>query len=228
MKIHYAFIGLFAILLPLNVCLEALQCIPAPALYSLVYIGKMKNPRQIKCLNTHAISLQCRIVHIVTDVALLCVPITIVFRLQQISWKKKLRLTSIFALGGMSTVASILRNRIIAHYLDDITWQYYEVYVWNYIDITFAVVVASLPALNRLVDAALSRIVAHRSSSGAGPSMPQSTRRSGRQAWWQSHSSDKSTGSKTRRDSGMTRDSNPRPSAAYHMEARPSTVHTGT
>jgi hypothetical protein len=208
MRTHYVFIGLFAVLLPINVCLEAFQCTPVPVGYSLKYIGRMKDPRQIKCLDARAISLEARITHILTDVALLCVPIIIVLRLQHISWKKKLRLTSIFALGGMSTIASILRNRTISRYLDDITWQYYEIYVWNYIDITFAVVVASLPALNGLLDVAISAVKTYTSSRGTRSSMSPSTRHS------DPHGPSK--------DRGTDNTS----SVVVQLEGRPSTVDT--
>ncbi|KAF2197446.1 hypothetical protein GQ43DRAFT_381003 [Delitschia confertaspora ATCC 74209] len=164
--VHWVFISLFLVLLPITVFLQAFQCLPIPARYSLIYIGSMADPHQLKCLNTTAISLSTRILHILTDVALLCVPIIIVLRLR-IPKRKKARLTCIFAFGGMSTVASILRNRIITRYLDDVTWQYYEIYVWNTIDICFAVIVASLPALNTLLDAGIDKMKLYTSSRGS-------------------------------------------------------------
>jgi hypothetical protein len=42
----------------------------------------MKDARQTQCLNDGVISLEGRIMHILTDVGLLCVPITIVLRFQ--------------------------------------------------------------------------------------------------------------------------------------------------
>ncbi|KAH6658755.1 hypothetical protein BKA67DRAFT_558975 [Truncatella angustata] len=157
MTIHWIFISLFLFLLPCSVFLQAFQCIPVPARYSLIYIGSMADPHEFKCIDTKAVSLATRTLHMVTDIALLCVPITILVRLKMPT-RKKARLIFIFALGGMSTFASILRNIGVLRYSDDITWQYHDVYVWNTIDLCFAVVVASLPALNSLLDVGFDRI----------------------------------------------------------------------
>ncbi|CAG8955048.1 hypothetical protein HYFRA_00007062 [Hymenoscyphus fraxineus] len=80
--------------------------------------------------------------------------------------RTKARLTAIFAIGGMSTLASILRNVILADNLEDPTYEYYPVYIWNAIDITFAVIVASLPALNRLVDVSIEKVKLYSSRAG--------------------------------------------------------------
>ena len=69
----------------------------------------------------------------------------------------------------MSTIASILRNRLISHRLNDVTWQYYEIYVWNMIDVTFAVIVASLPGLNFFLDVEIEKIKSYASSHGSRP-----------------------------------------------------------
>jgi len=148
---HWVFITLFLVLLPLTVSLQAFQCLPVDVRYSLIAIGKLTDPKQIKCLDASAVSLSTRVLHIVTDLALLCVPIVILARLRMPFWNK-MRIISLFALGAISTLASILRNIAIFRYNDDVPWQYYEVYVWNTVDITFAVIVASLPALNSLID----------------------------------------------------------------------------
>jgi hypothetical protein len=117
----------------------------------------MVNPHELKCLNSTAVSISTRVLHVVTDVALLSVPITIVLG-SGIPRRKKVRITAIFALGGMSTIASIMRNINITHgNLNDITWQYYEIYLWNTIDVSFGVIVASLPALNNLVDTGIEK-----------------------------------------------------------------------
>lgn len=156
MRIHWAFIGLFLVLLPLTVCLQAFQCVPVPTRYSFIDMGRITEPGQLRCIDATSVSISTRVLHIVTDVALISVPIVILLRLHMPA-KKKARLIFIFALGGMSTIASILRNLTVLRYNDDITWQYYDVYVWNTIDICFAVIVASLPALNSSLDTGLER-----------------------------------------------------------------------
>lgn len=157
MKVHWAFIGLFLVLLPVTVCIQAFQCVPVPTRYSFIDLGRITDPNQLRCIDATSVSLSTRVLHIVTDVALISVPIVILVRLHM-SAKKKARLIVIFALGGMSTIASILRNLTVMRYNDDITWQYYDVYVWNTIDVCFAAIVASLPALNSSLDTGLERL----------------------------------------------------------------------
>jgi hypothetical protein len=78
---------------------------------------------------------------------------------------KKYRLIAIFAVGGMSTLASIIRNILIVKYLDDWTYQSYTIYCFDIIDITFACIVASLPALNGVFEIFLTKIKSSISSS---------------------------------------------------------------
>lgn len=149
--IHWGFISLFLCLWPILTIINIATCLPVPANFSLWYTGSMKNPLRIHCLNRNAISLGSRIIHILTDCALLCVPIFIVARLQMPK-ARKYRLIAIFAIGGMSTIASICRNIFISRTYSDFTYQSYAIYCFDIIDITFAVIVASLPALNGLLE----------------------------------------------------------------------------
>ncbi|KAF7875017.1 hypothetical protein EAF04_002189 [Stromatinia cepivora] len=162
--IHRAFIGTFLCLLPITTFLNMFQCLPVPAGYSLWYVGGIADPAStIHCLNRTSISYGTRILHILTDVALLCVPIVIVLRLQMPK-VKKYRLVAVFAIGGASTLASIVRNVFVHKALGDFTYQGYIIWCFDIVDITFAVVVASLPALNGLVESALQRLSTLRSS----------------------------------------------------------------
>ena len=135
-----------------------LQCLPVPAGYSLWYDEALKDPYIIKCvLNRQAIRLGTRILHILTDFSLLCVPIFIVARLHMPK-AKKYRLIAIFAVGGMSTISSVVRNILIVRYMDDFTYQSYYIYCFDVMDITFTCIVASLPALNGLLEVLLRSI----------------------------------------------------------------------
>lgn len=155
--VHWTFIGIFLCLLPICTFLNMFQCLPVPAGYSLTYVGAMANPRDIRCLDRRAISLSTRILHMLSDIALLCVPIVIVARLHM-PRAKKYRVSSVFAIGGMSTIASIVRNVLVLKPMDDFTWQSYVVYCFDIIDITFAAIVACFPALNSLFEAFMRRI----------------------------------------------------------------------
>ncbi|PQE30516.1 integral membrane protein [Rutstroemia sp. NJR-2017a WRK4] len=172
--IHIGFITTFLCLLPITTFLNMFQCLPVPAGYSLWYIGAIPDPKTtMVCLNRVAISYATRILHILTDVALLCVPITIVIRLRM-PRAKKYRLIAIFAVGGMSTLASILRNVFISKDQGDFTYDAYVIWCFDIIDITFAVIVASLPALNGVLETAIQRLSSFRSSdaSGSGATRP--------------------------------------------------------
>lgn len=154
--VHWIFIATFLCLMPTLTLIDILQCRPVRASYSLPYLASMEDPRQVKCISRRAFSLTARSLHILTDCALLCVPIFIIVQLQM-PLSRKCRLSAIFAVGGMSTIASIVRNVLIDNPMEDATWQLYQVYIWNIIDITFAVIVSSLPALNAIVDRTIKR-----------------------------------------------------------------------
>ena len=154
--IHYLFIALFLILLPITTFLNAFQCSPVRGNYSLWYIGTLTDPRQFTCLNRYAISLSTRVLHMLTDIALFCVPIVIVSRLQ-LTKAKRIRLIAVFAVGGISVISSIVRNALIFQDLEDMTWQSYTIYCFDVVDISFAAIVASLPALNAILESAMKR-----------------------------------------------------------------------
>lgn len=136
---------------------EIFKCSPVAMDFSYLRLGQIENPKTIHCLNRTAIGLADRIIHILTDVALFSVPIAIVYR-PHIARRSKLRLIAIFAIGGMSTIASKVRNANIVQNRVDFTWGTHLIYIFNIIDISFALVVASLPALNFLVDPAWNRL----------------------------------------------------------------------
>ncbi|EDN90847.1 hypothetical protein SS1G_00247 [Sclerotinia sclerotiorum 1980 UF-70] len=77
---------------------------------------------------------------------------------------RKYRLVAVFAIGGTSTLASIVRNVFVHKALGDFTYQGYIIWCFDIVDITFAVIVASLPALNGLVESALQRLSTLKSS----------------------------------------------------------------
>ncbi|CRG87381.1 hypothetical protein PISL3812_04398 [Talaromyces islandicus] len=167
--IHWTFIGTFVCLLLITTFLNMFQCLPVPASYDLAYSGAMLNPHDIRCLNRNAISISTRVLHIVSDVALLCVPIIIVAQLQMPK-AKKYRVSAVFAIGGMSTIASIVRNVMILKKMVDFTWEAYLVYCFNIMDVTFAAIVACLPAMNSFIENLYQRAKPIIRSDGSKPS----------------------------------------------------------
>nr|POE93238.1 methyltransferase ausd [Quercus suber] len=156
--VHWTFIIMFAILLPLLTLLEAFRCHPVEVSYSLQFIGALADPKTVGCpIDTPAFQYAPRAIHAATDVALLSVPIVILFQLQA-PWRKKARLIAIFALGGLSTIASIIRNVDLGFDGDDLPWKVRPVVILNIVDVTTALVVANLPALNVTVDLAYDKM----------------------------------------------------------------------
>lgn len=117
----------------------------------------MTNPHDTRCLDRRAISLATRILQMVSDLALLRVPIVIVAQLHM-PRTNKYRVPSVFAIGGMSTIASIIRNVSVLKPMDDFTWQSYVVYCFDIIDITFVAVFACFAALDCLLESLIRRI----------------------------------------------------------------------
>ena len=95
---------------------------------------------------------------------------------------KKLRLMSVFAVGLVSSVASIMRNVLIVAPTPDFTCKWkspsnehecfsceslpadvrqdddYSIYAWDVVDVFFATIVASSPALNGLTDRYVAKV----------------------------------------------------------------------
>lgn len=174
---HGKYLAILACLLPLCVFLNAFQCSPAAVFFSLPFIGKLPDPRIIKCLDKEVINLTTRLLHIVTDWLLLPVPLIIIWRLQM-PFGRKIRLMLVFCVGLMSSIAGIMRNILSPRVTTDLTckifvphqmkgriWEwrnlddYYEIYFWDVVDIFFATIVASLPALNGVIDIGVSKLM---------------------------------------------------------------------
>ena len=165
---HWFYLALLACLMPICVFLNMFPCSPVASNYTLRSIASLPDPRVVKCLNLKAVSLTTRTLHIVTDWLLVPVPLIIIYRLQM-PLKKKLRLGFVFSVGIISSVAAIVRNVLINRVTTDLTCKsilshtiacsstltsalddYYAIYAWDVVDISFATIVASLPALNDL------------------------------------------------------------------------------
>ncbi|KAL8703985.1 MAG: hypothetical protein Q9201_002855 [Fulgogasparrea decipioides] len=155
---HWIYLTLLIILLPICVSLNAFTCVPVATWYSLQAIAKVNRPmKDIKCLDKDAISIATRNLHIITDWLLIPVPLIIIWR-TKMKLQKKLRLMSVFAVGLVSSVASIARNILIAKPTLDQTYDYYAICAWDIVDVLTACMVASLPALNGFVDASATRV----------------------------------------------------------------------
>lgn len=120
---HWIYLALLMSILPICVLLNLFPCSPIAVSFTLQAIAKVPDPRTIKCLDTDAISLATRSLHIVTDLLLLPVPIIIVWRLQM-RLSRKVRLMLVFCVGIVSSIASIMRNILTSRIASDLTCTY--------------------------------------------------------------------------------------------------------
>lgn len=124
------------------------QCSPPPAMWNKAYSGHLAKPAV--CWSTGTIGAALSVIHVVMDFLLLATPMLILWKIQ-LSKPKKVRLYLVFSVGTLSCVASVLREHA-QHNIDmDITYGYTTLLAWTVVDLTLAVVVASLPVLSTLL-----------------------------------------------------------------------------
>lgn len=100
------------------------------------------------CLKELEIFLTDGVVSMVSDLAILILPLTVIWRLQ-LSMKKKLRVMAILAAGGMVCVATIVRLIWIIQYRDSIdqTYALKRIDLCGSAEIAIGIICACLPAL---------------------------------------------------------------------------------
>lgn len=166
---HWTYLALLICIMPICVFLNIFPCSPIATYFTLQSIAEVADPKTIKCLDQNAISLATRYLHIITDWLLLPVPLIIIWRLQM-PVSRKVRLMLVFCVGLISSVASIIRNVLTERLVTDVdvTYDYYTIYAWNIVDIFFATIVASLPALNGVLDQGIKKMMTIGSGSSSG------------------------------------------------------------
>lgn len=161
---HWIYLAMFISTLLILVCINTFICSPVATGFMLQAIAEVPDPRTIKCLDASAVYTATRVLHILTDWFLLPIPLIIIWQLKM-SLGRKIRLMSIFSVGFISTVASIVAFVLNSRLGPDVTYQIATIGVWDGIDIFFATVVASFPALNGILDIFLLRLKTWDSSS---------------------------------------------------------------
>ncbi|KAI4717428.1 hypothetical protein E4T48_06380 [Aureobasidium sp. EXF-10727] len=131
------------------------QCSPAPAMWDKIYSGKLVQPA--KCWSTLVVANTLSVIHVVMDFVLLLTPIVVLWKVQ-LNKKTKIRLFIVFSMGSLSCVASVLRELAQKSISKDITYGYTSLLAWTVVDLTLAVVVASLPVISTLIPKAWSDI----------------------------------------------------------------------
>ncbi|KAJ4214041.1 hypothetical protein NW759_010567 [Fusarium solani] len=105
-----------------------------------------------KCLNLTAIGYAGAVFSIVEDIAILILPIPELLKLQ-LGGRKKAALLFMFSIGSFACVTSMVRLKYLVSFAStlDATWDNVYVVIWSMIELSCALICASLPALRPLI-----------------------------------------------------------------------------
>ncbi|EGE85629.1 integral membrane protein [Blastomyces dermatitidis ATCC 18188] len=103
-----------------------------------------------RCIKNLANWLSYALINILTDVAILILPIRQVMHLQ-LRRNDKIAVIFVFALGGFVCITSIIRTTVIAKGSEvyDITWSPIPVSIWSTIEINTGIICACLPMIRQ-------------------------------------------------------------------------------
>ncbi|MCJ1313398.1 hypothetical protein MMC25_007076 [Agyrium rufum] len=119
------------------------SCIPITAIWDLTVQGT--------CINLERFYLGITIPNVLTDIALFCLPLPYIWRLQ-VPKPQKVMLLGVFALGGLICVVSVLRLiYVIFLHTNDLTWNAVNFLIWTGMELYCAVICACLPSLRPLL-----------------------------------------------------------------------------
>ncbi|WAO89006.1 CFEM domain-containing protein [Fusarium falciforme] len=107
---------------------------------------------EAKCLNLTAIGYAGAVFSIVEDIAILILPIPELLKLQ-LGGRKKAALLFMFSIGSFACVTSMVRLKYLVSFAStlDATWDNVYVVIWSMIELSCALICASLPALRPLI-----------------------------------------------------------------------------
>jgi hypothetical protein len=129
-------------------------------MWDKIYSGKLAQPA--RCWSTLVVANTLSVIHVVMDFVLLLTPIIVLWNVR-LNKKTKIRLFIVFSMGSLSCVASILRELAQKSISKDITCKPTPSNLIIYlltpsqmdtqvvVDLTLAVVVASLPVISTLI-----------------------------------------------------------------------------
>ncbi|KAM0428185.1 hypothetical protein ACHAPT_007086 [Fusarium lateritium] len=120
------------------------QCIPIDSIWN--------RNLEAKCLNLTAIGYAGGVFSIVEDIAIFIMPIPELLKLQ-LGARKKAALLFMFSIGSFACVTSMVRLKYLVSFSStlDATWDNVYVVIWSMIELSCALICASLPALRPLI-----------------------------------------------------------------------------
>ncbi|KAL4809005.1 ribosomal protein L36e-domain-containing protein [Aspergillus unguis] len=123
-----------------NFFLKIFQCIPRAKIWDKTTEGH--------CININIPILVTAAINVVSDLLMLTLPIVCVWRLQM-SIRRKLGVSAIFAAGIFGCFASIMRLHVSVknRHTDDQTFDWYSEILWSTAEITCGILASCLPAL---------------------------------------------------------------------------------
>ncbi|KAL8387927.1 hypothetical protein RB595_009570 [Gaeumannomyces hyphopodioides] len=127
-----------------------LQCVP---------LSRVWNPwHEGVCIDLFLTQLAISIPSILVDVAILCLPIPHVLKLQLAPWQRFLVMFA-FLLGSYVVFASCYRFRVFLGYsTDDVPWTIADGLAWNIVELSSGIVSACFPTLGPIVRSAIKAI----------------------------------------------------------------------
>ncbi|CAL8583670.1 hypothetical protein XPA_009291 [Xanthoria parietina] len=121
------------------------MCFPLDAIWN-PYV------RHIKCLDIGALKVVSAVINVVSDFAILFIPISTVWNLKM-QRKNKVRTMAIFATGLFGCIAGLVRVIFLTKeltdksYAQDPTWMSYPAILWSYAEIAAGILCGCMPAV---------------------------------------------------------------------------------
>lgn len=134
-----------------NMIMVCVHCIPFKAIYD-------KTVKPATCIDSFASLVTLAVLNMVTDIAILLIPILPVWKLQMPK-SHKVAVIGIFLLGGFVCIASIVRISFLAKvFTTDPTWTAVDPGIWSTVEVCLGIVSACLPIMTPLLKP-LSRVL---------------------------------------------------------------------
>ncbi|RKK80746.1 hypothetical protein BFJ68_g17695 [Fusarium oxysporum] len=144
-------------------CLVIFQCRPIASIWD--------RNLEPKCISLPALGYAGAITSIVEDIVILILPIPELLKLQ-LNRGKKIALLLMFSIGSFACVTSMIRLKYIVDFGNtlDAAWDNVYVVIWSIIELSCALICASLPALRPLLQMIPGVLSSTKASTFKGPS----------------------------------------------------------